>query len=382
MPREKIANREMLPPGEKYSLYSETGCRCAHCGKHLRYGESTLDHIIPISKGGEHTRRNWTILCEDCNKSKYNHVIAPTEYYTYLPKNKLDQAQAMFEAYIQSGDWLSWENLFQTDRFELSAKHAVINPKSQKLFTAPMRIKIRKMVPTEAYDWLQLYRAHLRVADRDLVISDPREIEHPFYEITQNGNPIAVFECFMCLETGIDPNNPEEELPEVDLNFFTHWDLKYHPRVSDYTMFYIVKALVEEIRRTLENSAHNSIVGLSFKSVAGDRHIPHMLEILPPQYMHRFEQRNFEGADPDAKILGFSSILFQGTNADLRAIMAQRGAKNEDELVTRADRSSMAKPILDSLSAQSEEIKPDRIVYREMNRSYTKEHKKKRKRRP
>lgn len=380
MPREKTSERDMLPPGEKYALYSETKYKCAHCGRNLRYGEATVDHIIPISKGGAHVRENWTILCEACNQEKYNHIIAPKDYYAYLPEAKLKQAQAMFEDYLKNNDWLSWENLFRTDRFELESKHAIINPKSGKMFMVPTHVKIRKLLPTEAYNWLQLYRAHIRVPDRDLVISDPREVEHPFYEISQGKTPIAIFECFMDVEKNIIPEMPEQELPTVDVNFFSHWDLKYRDRISKYNMFYIVKAIIEEIRHTLEQSAGRSLVGLTFKSVFGDPHVPAMLTVTPENYMHRFTQKNFEGADPDAKIVGFTAMLFQGTNADLRELMKEAGAATEQELVAKADYDAMTKPVLDNLAQQSDEIKPDRIMYRDMNRSYTRREKKRKRR--
>jgi len=43
---------------------------CQYCGstKHL-----TLDHVIPVSKGGKHTWDNIVTACERCNNRKSNH---------------------------------------------------------------------------------------------------------------------------------------------------------------------------------------------------------------------------------------------------------------------------------------------------------------------
>lgn len=52
---------------------------CAYCGKKTRTtgdikhpDHLTMDHIIPLSKGGTHTRDNVTIACEECNQRKGN----------------------------------------------------------------------------------------------------------------------------------------------------------------------------------------------------------------------------------------------------------------------------------------------------------------------
>ena len=43
------------------------GGRCAICAKKKTL---TLDHIVPIARGGAHTRKNAQLLCRSCNASK------------------------------------------------------------------------------------------------------------------------------------------------------------------------------------------------------------------------------------------------------------------------------------------------------------------------
>lgn len=43
-------------------------CSCYWCGTKLRYG--TVDHIIPLAKGGKHIASNICAACYDCNAKK------------------------------------------------------------------------------------------------------------------------------------------------------------------------------------------------------------------------------------------------------------------------------------------------------------------------
>jgi 5-methylcytosine-specific restriction endonuclease McrA len=44
--------------------------RCYLCGKLIPMGKRHVDHIMPLSKGGEHRPSNLAIACVTCNKSK------------------------------------------------------------------------------------------------------------------------------------------------------------------------------------------------------------------------------------------------------------------------------------------------------------------------
>lgn len=50
--------------------------RCAYCKRPFtkqRY--KTIDHVIPLSKGGAHTLSNLTVACKSCNSSKHDTVM-------------------------------------------------------------------------------------------------------------------------------------------------------------------------------------------------------------------------------------------------------------------------------------------------------------------
>lgn len=52
--------------------YPELNGNCAYCGRKLTQKNATVDHIKPISKGGDGKRENLIPVCKSCNLRKGN----------------------------------------------------------------------------------------------------------------------------------------------------------------------------------------------------------------------------------------------------------------------------------------------------------------------
>lgn len=51
--------------------------RCAYCNKRMeRRDEMTIDHVVPKSRGGEHTWENCVLSCKKCNHTKENNLLS------------------------------------------------------------------------------------------------------------------------------------------------------------------------------------------------------------------------------------------------------------------------------------------------------------------
>lgn len=62
--REFVNNRSL-----RDEVLKEGGFTCHYCGV---FGANTIDHLIPLSRGGNNSRSNLVVACEECNMTKGN----------------------------------------------------------------------------------------------------------------------------------------------------------------------------------------------------------------------------------------------------------------------------------------------------------------------
>lgn len=59
-----------IPPSVRRKVYLRDGDVCNYCREPVDDWDRTLDHVIPRSRGGEHTEENLVVCCRSCNSSK------------------------------------------------------------------------------------------------------------------------------------------------------------------------------------------------------------------------------------------------------------------------------------------------------------------------
>lgn len=65
----------VIIPFTKDDLIRRDGLKCYLCKKDLTQNEVTVDHFIPLSKGGFHCLSNARVACLKCNQEKFNKII-------------------------------------------------------------------------------------------------------------------------------------------------------------------------------------------------------------------------------------------------------------------------------------------------------------------
>lgn len=48
---------------------------CHYCGKTFPPQELTMDHLVPLIRGGRSTKGNLVPACKDCNTKKKHHLV-------------------------------------------------------------------------------------------------------------------------------------------------------------------------------------------------------------------------------------------------------------------------------------------------------------------
>lgn len=68
----------------KAELYASQNKLCHWCGKIMQRSEVTLEHLIPLDRGGDDTKENIVLACRECNMDKGN--MTEAEYKRKLAK--------------------------------------------------------------------------------------------------------------------------------------------------------------------------------------------------------------------------------------------------------------------------------------------------------
>jgi len=59
---------------------------CHYCGRKAAHGDLTMDHLLPLARGGRSTKDNLVPCCKSCNSRKK--TMMPLEWQEYLEKDR------------------------------------------------------------------------------------------------------------------------------------------------------------------------------------------------------------------------------------------------------------------------------------------------------
>ena len=63
-------SRKVFSQEARNDIYERTKGKCALCGKFIRFDQFTVDHIVPLAKGGTNEIENLQTTCKHCNAMK------------------------------------------------------------------------------------------------------------------------------------------------------------------------------------------------------------------------------------------------------------------------------------------------------------------------
>ena len=324
MARVRTEQREIIPSYVKQKILNDCGHICAHCGKYLVYGDNfTLEHVIPLNKGGKNDESNYVALCETCNKAKSDDVVEPKEYYKCLPKGKVEELQSMFESYCKNVDWLGYDNVFRTDQFNLMAPIPVY--KGSVVVNVPTTYRVEKMRVEEFLDFSILYRARLCTEDKDLVPDTEEDAYLPYYRVTHGGKLVMVISPYI---TGVPEKGSEEDVNVMFIDSFVNPEIKVNNTTTIAMLYNIFQALKAEAQKTFWRKGLVTTMNYSIRSPGSDKLCVATLEAMdselaePHRIMRRYDNPNNTGSC----IVTLEGYLAQGSYNDLRNMV--KGGKD------------------------------------------------------
>ena len=87
--------RVKISTGDRNRIYNKNKGRCAICGEFVPCNDFTIDHIIPLAKGGTNELDNLQCACRTCNVMKQD--ILPQDLMVKLRQIMLYQMENSFD---------------------------------------------------------------------------------------------------------------------------------------------------------------------------------------------------------------------------------------------------------------------------------------------
>ncbi len=206
--RKQIEERRGFSYEERLQISQKSNNKCCHCGKKISMHDkdSTIEHIIPISKGGTNDLKNLVYLCSDCNEKKDNLIIPPYDYYHYLNPEYHDEVIDVYTQYCNDISYYDKNNFTKDDakifsyynRFASCESNIPKSKKKHARLSVGLRmnatlVKAKYSDLDEIYDYcLKYHKKHGIPADNlKKVMSDVFD-EGAFYIIRKSAEIVAI----------------------------------------------------------------------------------------------------------------------------------------------------------------------------------------------
>jgi hypothetical protein len=83
--------RKQISKSARFNVFKRDGFTCQYCGAHPPAVVLEVDHIIPVSRGGENDEDNLTTACFNCNRGKAANPL------TLVPQSLAERAAEVVE---------------------------------------------------------------------------------------------------------------------------------------------------------------------------------------------------------------------------------------------------------------------------------------------
>lgn len=98
----KNEERRLFTYKERNEILKSSYGKCASCGTKLTTKTMTVEHIIPVSRGGNNAAENLVALCKSCNTRKDNLLFTGSFYIALFGTPRLEQIRKHINKWFRS----------------------------------------------------------------------------------------------------------------------------------------------------------------------------------------------------------------------------------------------------------------------------------------
>jgi hypothetical protein len=109
-----LATRKRIGKTTRFRIFERDRFRCQYCGRTPPSIVLEIDHIAPISKGGESGDENLVTSCFECNRGKRDHSLDPAR----MPRDYVAMAD---DAEVRAQQLASYREHLEQLRAEMEA---------------------------------------------------------------------------------------------------------------------------------------------------------------------------------------------------------------------------------------------------------------------
>lgn len=184
LPRKKVVERVWFSKDVKEDILRKSDGVCAHCGCPVAIGDNfTVEHVVPISKGGTNDLVNIVALCRTCNTTKGDCVWHPYEYLTYLHDENKKELGEYIDKYFRDKRWFTRNNFCQVDfkkievNIPFAGKQKTLRRGNQTVLAQRCMTVNYKLQKALYYDLQDIYDMQIAYMKRNKLKVDKTEIK-------------------------------------------------------------------------------------------------------------------------------------------------------------------------------------------------------------
>lgn len=145
--------RKQISKTVRFEVFKRDSFTCQYCGVQAPDAILEIDHIVPVSKGGDNSLLNLITSCRDCNRGKTNRELSD-DTAVKAQKRQLDDLQQRKEIMEMMIQWK--QELMGVEEMEIDAIDSYISSVTDYCLSTTGRATVRKHIKrfgfSEVYD--------------------------------------------------------------------------------------------------------------------------------------------------------------------------------------------------------------------------------------